>query len=225
MTNSFQNVLVVEDVDSTNMAVVQALQELDIVNVEYSQYCDDALLKIRKASSLGTPFELLVTDLSFRELRPNDQLTTGMQLIEAVKKDFPLIKIIVYSIEDASFRIKLLFEKYGINGYVIKGRKSIPELQKVVQDLFFSKDVVISSQAQAAISDKSLLEIESYDIELLKLLAKGNTQDNIGIIFKQSGISPSSSSSVEKNISRLKEYFGANNNVHLIAIAKDLGLV
>lgn len=221
----FQNILVVEDVDSTNMAVVQALQQLDIVNVDYSQYCDDALLKIKKASSLGTPFELLVTDLSFRDLRPNDQLSTGMQLIEAVKKDFPLIKIIVYSIEDASFRIKLLFEQYGINGYVIKGRKSIPELQKVVKDLYFSKDIVVSSQAQAALNDKSLLEIESYDIELLKLLAKGNTQDNIGIIFKQSGISPSSSSSVEKNISRLKEYFGANNNVHLIAIAKDLGLV
>ena len=221
----FQNILVIEDVDSTNMAVVQALQQLDIVNVDYSQYCDDALLKIKKASSLGTPFELLVTDLSFRDLRPNDQLSTGMQLIEAVKKDFPLIKIIVYSIEDASFRIKLLFEQYGINGYVIKGRKSIPELQKVVKDLYFSKDIVVSSQAQAALNDKSLLEIESYDIELLKLLAKGNTQDNIGIIFKQSGISPSSSSSVEKNISRLKEYFGANNNVHLIAIAKDLGLV
>ncbi len=225
MSTMFQNILVVEDVDSTNMAVVQALQQLDIVNVDYSQYCDDALLKIKKASSLGTPFELLVTDLSFRDLRPNDQLSTGMQLIEAVKKDFPLIKIIVYSIEDASFRIKLLFEQYGINGYVIKGRKSIPELQKVVKDLYFSKDIVVSSQAQAALNDKSLLEIESYDIELLKLLAKGNTQDNIGIIFKQSGISPSSSSSVEKNISRLKEYFGANNNVHLIAIAKDLGLV
>ena len=225
MSTMFQNILVIEDVDSTNMAVVQALQQLDIVNVDYSQYCDDALLKIKKASSLGTPFELLVTDLSFRDLRPNDQLSTGMQLIEAVKKDFPLIKIIVYSIEDASFRIKLLFEQYGINGYVIKGRKSIPELQKVVKDLYFSKDIVVSSQAQAALNDKSLLEIESYDIELLKLLAKGNTQDNIGIIFKQSGISPSSSSSVEKNISRLKEYFGANNNVHLIAIAKDLGLV
>ena len=221
----FQNILVAEHTDSTNMAVVQALQQMDIVNVDYVQYCDDALLKIKKASAIGNPYELLVTDLSFKDLRPIDQLLNGVELIEAVRRNFPSIKIIVYSIEDASFRIKMLFEKYAINGYVIKGRKSIPELQNVVKELYLGKDRIVSSQAKAAFNDKSLLEIESYDIELLKLLAKGNTQDNIGVIFKQLGISPSSSSSVEKNISRLKEYFGANNNVHLIAIAKDLGLV
>jgi hypothetical protein len=32
-------------------------------------------------------------------------------------------------------------------------------------------------------------------------------------------------SSIEKRINKLKIYFKANNNVHLIAIAKDLGLV
>ena len=221
----FQNILVAEDTDSTNMAVVQSLQQIDIVNVDYAQYCDEAMLKIKKASATGTPYELLVTDLSFKELRPTDRILSGVELIEAVKKDFPHMKIVVYSIEDASFRIKMLFKKYAINGYVIKGRKSIPELQNVVKELFLGKDRVVSAQANTAFSDKSLLEIESYDIELLKLLAKGNTQDNIGLVFKQMGISPSSSSSVEKNISRLKEYFGANNNVHLIAIAKDLGLV
>lgn len=221
----FQNVLVAEDVDSTNMAVVQALQQLEIANVNHTQYCDDALLQIKKAAFSGNPYELLVTDLSFKGLRPSDKLATGADLIEVVKRDFPATKVIVYSIEDISYRIKLLFEKHNIDGYIIKGRKSIPELQKAVQKIFAGETCIVSSDANAALNEKSLLEIESYDIELLKLLAKGNTQENIGVIFKREGISPSSSSSIEKHISRLKEYFSANNNVHLIAIAKDLGLV
>jgi hypothetical protein len=43
--------------------------------------------------------------------------------------------------------------------------------------------------------------------------------------FKNTGIIPNGSSSIEKRINKLKIYFKANNNVHLIAIAKDLGLV
>jgi hypothetical protein len=38
-------------------------------------------------------------------------------------------------------------------------------------------------------------------------------------------ISPNGNSSLEKRINRLKIFLKANNNVHLIAIAKDLGLV
>lgn len=43
--------------------------------------------------------------------------------------------------------------------------------------------------------------------------------------FKNKGIMPHGSSSIEKRINKLKIYFKARNNVHLIAIAKDLGLV
>lgn len=221
----FQNILVAEDVDSTNMAVVQALQQLDAQQVDHTQYCDDALLKIKKAAAINTPYELLVTDLSFKDLRPSDRIATGEELIAAVRKDFPQIKILVYSIEDKSYRIRALFQQYGINGYIVKGRKSIPELQQAVQAVYAGDDRIASTEAQDALKDKSLLQIESYDIELLKLLSKGITQENIGNHFRHSGITPNSSSSIEKHISRLKEYFRANNNVHLIAIAKDLGLV
>ena len=76
-----------------------------------------------------------------------------------------------------------------------------------------------------ALLDKSLLEIELYDIELLKLLAKGFTQEEVSIQFKETGTIPFGASSIEKRINKLKIFFKANNNVHLIAIAKDLGLV
>src|SRR5690606_6714977 len=89
----FQKILVAEDVDSTNIAVVQALQQLNIAEVHHTQFCDDAVLKIRKANALGSPYELLVTDLSFKDVRSSDRLSTGEELIMAVRKDFPAIKI------------------------------------------------------------------------------------------------------------------------------------
>ena len=43
--------------------------------------------------------------------------------------------------------------------------------------------------------------------------------------FKSKGITPYGSSSLEKRVNALKLYFKARNNAHLVAIAKDLGLV
>ena len=76
-----------------------------------------------------------------------------------------------------------------------------------------------------ALRDKSLIEIETYDISLLKLLSKGLILDEIALDFKSLGIVPNVSSSIEKRINKLKIYFKANNNVHLIAMAKDLGVL
>jgi hypothetical protein len=47
--------------------------------------------------------------------------------------------------------------------------------------------------------DKSLLEIEAYDITLLKLLSKGFIIDEISSSLKNSGIVPNGSSSIETN--------------------------
>ena len=43
--------------------------------------------------------------------------------------------------------------------------------------------------------------------------------------FKNAGITPNSKSTIEKRLNKLKIYFKANNPTHLVAIAKDLGLV
>ena len=83
----------------------------------------------------------------------------------------------------------------------------------------------MSQELSHALREKSIFEIEAYDISLLKLLSEGLIIDEIAVSFKESDIIPYSTSSLEKRISKLKIYFKANNNVHLIAITKDLGLV
>ncbi|WP_016990533.1 response regulator transcription factor [Flavobacterium sp. ACAM 123] len=221
----FKKVLVAEDLDSISIAVVQALETLSIEVIQHSKYCDDAYLQIKKALYDNEPYDLLISDLSFKTDHRENKLTCGDELIEAVKKIQPDIKTIVFSIEDKSYRIKSLFNNLGINAYVSKGRNSIPELKNAVESIFKTDEKNISSGLTYTLNDKSLHEIEAYDISLLKLLSKGCILDEISVEFKNTGIIPNGSSSIEKRINKLKIYFKANNNVHLIAIAKDLGLV
>lgn len=221
----FKKVLIAEDLDSISIAVIQALEMLSIVEIHHAKYCDDAYLKIKKALFDNEPYDLLISDLSFKTDHQENKLNSGEELIEAVKKVQPDLKTIVFSIEDKSFRIKSLFTNLEINAYVSKGRNSIPELKKTIQRIYNNQEVKLSAELSLALRDNSLFEIESYDIALLKSLSKGYTLENISSEFKESGIVPNGSSSLEKRINRLKIYFKANNNVHLIAITKDLGLV
>ena len=140
----FKKVLVVEDLDTISLTVVHALQELGVADVRYVKYCDDAYLKIKRAILDEEPFDLLISDLSFKTDHRENKLTSGEELIEAVKKDQPEIKTIIFSIEDKSFRIKSLFNKLDINAYVLKGRDSIPELKKTIKRIYADDKKIIS---------------------------------------------------------------------------------
>lgn len=221
----FKKVLIAEDLDTISIAVIQALEMLSIVEIHHAKYCDDAYLKIKKAIFDSVPFDLLISDLSFKTDHRENKFNSGEELIEAIKKLQPSLKTIVFSIEDKSFRIKSLYNDLGINAYVSKGRNSIPELQETIQRIYDTDEKIVSTDLSYILRDKAIFEIEAYDISLLKLLSKGHILEEIAKVFKDSGISPNGSSSIEKRINKLKVYFKASNNVHLIAITKDLGLV
>ena len=223
----FNKVIISEDFDSINLAVVEVLKDCNIKEVEYTKYCDDALLKIRKALLDGTPYDLLLTDLSFKEDHRDETITlkSGDELIAAVKELQPNIKIIVYSVEDKPYRIKSLFENHNIDGYVMKGRNSIPELKNAITLVYNSDQKYLSPTITYVLQDKTVNEIDNYDLELLKYLSIGVPQEQMEQQFKMLNISPNSKSSIEKRINKLKTYFKASNTIHLIAIAKDLGLI
>lgn len=221
----FNKALVVEDFDSVSTTMINAVKELSIPEILLAKYCDEAYLKIRKALLNNEPFDLLICDLSFKNDFRKNKLNTGEELIAAIRKVQPDIKIVVFSVEDKSFKIKSLFSDYGINAYISKGRNSIPELQKAILGIYNVNTTILSTELSNILSNKSLLEIEEYDIELLKLIAQGLMMVKISSEFKNKGIMPNGISSIEKRINRLKIYFKARNNVHLIAIAKDLGLI
>ena len=221
----FTKVLIADDIDFNDLCAAQILNDLNVREIQYAKYCDEALLKIKKAHLDGTPFELLISDLSFKADHRLNQLNSGEELIAAVKKQCPNIKIIVFSIEDRAHRIKLLFEELKIDGYVIKGRNTIYDLKKAIQKAYNNEPENISPELLYLLQDKTTSEIDNYDVQLIRYLSIGISQENIETEFKKEGISPNSKSSIEKHINKLKIYFKANNTVHLVAIAKDLGII
>lgn len=221
----FTKVLVVDDIDFNDAGAIQVLKKLKINTVEYVKYCDDALLKLKKASLDEMPYQLLISDLSFKKDHREIDINSGEELIDIVKKTFPEIKIIAFSIEDKSFPIKSLFEKYDINGYVIKGRHTMAELKTAIETIATSDEKYISQELAHILRDNTINEINSYDIKIIKYLSNGVSQGEMESRFLEDGIKPSSKSTIEKHINRLKIYFKANNTTHLVSIAKDLGLV
>ena len=114
--------------------------------------------------------------------------------------------------------------QYKINAYVHKGRNSIEQLKEAITQVYDRDDFYLSPNLKHVLRDNSTKEIDDFDVALIKQLAIGITQDELEQRFKELGITPNSKSTIEKRLSKLKDHFRANNTVHLIAIAKDMGI-
>jgi len=83
----------------------------------------------------------------------------------------------------------------------------------------------LSSHVSNALRPSQDLEIDDFDLLLVEKLSHGLSQDEISSEFKTKNISPSSLSSIEKRLNKLKIEFKANNAIHLVSKVKDLGLI
>lgn len=221
----FEKVLVVEDFDVINSGIKIALDELNIKEVDYVSYCDEAFLKIKKAFLKSESYQLIISDLSFENDGTPQQLKSGDELIEKIRNEFPDLKIIVFSVEDKSYRIQNLYNNLKIQGYVWKSRNGLKELKKAIHLAATSNEFYISPDLNSAIHPKKTIEITEYDVHIIEQLSKGVLQDNLPKIFEEKHIKPSGKSSIEKRLKFLKEHFNATNPAHLVAIAKDFGLI
>jgi len=221
----FKKVLIAEDMDFINSGIKSQLSSLGILEIDYVQYCDEALLKLKSASLNNKPFDLLISDLSFDKDYTAQKITSGDALIKEVRKEFPSLKIAVFSVEDKIFRVQNLFNEHKINAYVWKSREGLRELKKAIQKIYNSNSFYISPHVAGALSKNNTIEIADYDIFLIECLSKGLLQEQISIKLKEKEWAPTSVSTIEKRLKFLKEHFNANNPAHLVSITKDLGLI
>ena len=220
----FQKVLIVDDLGSINQGVNSVLEKLNVDSVETEQYCDTVYLKVKRALQDEKPYELLITDLSFQPDHREEKYTSGEELVAALVNVQPDLKVIVYSVEDRIQKARTLINDYGVNAYICKGRNGLTELEDGIHQVY-NNQTYLSPQIKQALNQNSDLEMSDFDIELLKYLAKGLSQDEISDELKKSSIKPNSLSSIEKKLNRIKDNFRANNTTHLVAIVKDLGLI
>lgn len=86
----FKKVLIAEDQQSISKGLKGILKDHNINNVQTTDCCDNALLKIKASLTKNTPFDLLITDLSFREAHTLKDVSSGIDLICNVKKTSPI---------------------------------------------------------------------------------------------------------------------------------------
>lgn len=220
----FKKVLLSEDIDTISQGIMAVMDALLIDHVQQVQYCDDAYLKIKKSNLDGVPFDLLITDLSFVPDHREQKLASGEELIKKLRQEFPALKIIVYSIENRPERVRNFMDDLKVNAYVVKGRRGLRELENAIVAVKHDGSY-LSPELSLSIKAKPSVEIVDYDIELLRMLSLGHSQDQISLHLKKKNIKPSSLSALEKRLNALRKHFGANNVVHLISIVKDLGLI
>ncbi len=220
----FKKVLISEDLGSISYGILSVLEALHIDNIQQVQYCDDAYLKIKKAAQDSQVFDLLITDLSFKADHRQQKYPSGEILIKALKEEYPTLKIIAYSVEDRPQKVRTVMLDSKADAYVCKGRNGLRELDEAIAAVF-NGETYLSPQVGHSLREIAPTEIDDYDIEMMKLLSNGLGQDQISTHFKSHNIQPSSLSAIEKRIIKLRNHFNANNSVHLISIAKDLGLI
>jgi len=220
-----KKILIAEDIDSINTGIISILKDRFNFIIEHSNSCDNAYLKIIRALQDEAPYDLLISDLSFKaEGFLTQELKGGEELVAAAKKTQPDLKTIVYTIEDKASLLRRLKEEKQVNGIVLKGQKSLNELCNAIEAVALQKDY-FTSEVQAILKNDSTTAIQSYDITLLELLSQGFTQQEISAVLKEKEIKPSSVSAIEKRIGELKHNLKANNSIHMVAIAKDMCLI
>jgi DNA-binding NarL/FixJ family response regulator len=220
----YKKVLISDDLDTINHGVVSVANSLGIADTHQVQYCDDAYLKIKKGVQDENPFELLITDLSYKSDHRAQKISSGEALIQVLHKEHPELKIIVYSIEDRIQKVRHLTNSYNLSGFVCKGRKGMVELEEAIKTTA-EGNRYLSPKIQNALGNSGAMEIDDYDIELLRLLSKGKSQDEISAHFKEWEVTPSSLSSIEKRLNKLRIEFQAKNAIQLVAVAKDMGII
>jgi len=220
----FQKILIAEDTFSTNQGLLQSLSPL-IPNIETAQYCDEALLKVKKALQDNAPYELIITDLSFDETHRERKLTSGEDLITALKKTQPDLKIMVFSIEYRIGKIKQLLEDFNIHSYIHKSRDDIKEIKKGLQQVYNNSTYLSSDVKKLLNNDQNIEDIDEVNIFILRLLSEGIAQKDIPEHLEKNSLPNYRLRSIQERVNKLKELLGANNPAHLVTIAKDQGFI
>jgi DNA-binding NarL/FixJ family response regulator len=223
----FQKVLIAEEFDIIYSGLKATLEEIEITStvIVHASYWDEAFMKLKKGVLNNSIYNLLICDLVFLRDHKSHEITSGKDFIKRVREEFPALKIIVFSDEDKSFIIQDLHKNFKINAYVLKDRDGQKELKKALHHMHYSEEFYISKELKGAIHPRKEIKISEYDIFLIKCLSRGFSQEDISLKLKKKRVSPSSTSAIEKRLKFLKENFNANNPAHLVALAKDLGVV
>jgi len=202
-------ILVVEDHAIVRAGIRRLLCERDDIAVMEAASGEDALNAIGRQA-----FALVLLDLNLPGL-------AGLELLRRMIRQAPALRILVFSQHTEAIYATRALEA-GARGFVSKNA-SPEELLEAVDTILaggvaIEKDVASEMAAHDLAEDSYLKPLTERDLEILRLLAAGNSlseiADKLGIAYK----------TVANTLSRIKEKLGVAQTSELIRIAMGRGL-
>ena len=221
----FHKVLIAADKASSALDLYQTLPKNPLIGkVLKVKFYDDAMLKFWAARAKGSPFDLLITDLYFTSTRDYQKLTSGEELIEAIRLFDTDIRIIVVSEKKQLCFIQKLFNKYHINGFLVKDSYELVELTNAIKTIASGLNYAPPTLPKLK-NSSNLQEITEYQICLIRLVARCDKIEDVAAHLKKNNIKPYAQRTVEDRLSKLKDIFNVKTTIQLVLAAKEQGLI
>jgi two-component system, NarL family, invasion response regulator UvrY len=202
-------ILVVDDHAIVRSGVRRLLADLRDLELQEAASGEEALEQIRDSA-----FDLVILDLNLPGLG-------GLELLRRLLKSSPNLSVLVFSLHTEAIYANRAMEA-GARGFVSKSAAP-EEFLAAVQTVLaggsvIERDIASEIATQEIGENAYLRPLTQRDLEILRLLAAGNSLAEIGealgIAYK----------TVANTLSRIKEKLGVTHTADLIRIAIGRGL-
>lgn len=204
-----KNVLVVDDHAIVRSGIRRLLATNPDLEISEARTGEDALNQVN-----GSNFQLLMLDLNLPGLG-------GLELLKRLLKADPRLSVLVFSLHtEAIYATRAI--QAGARGFISKNATP-EELLAAVETVLaggsvIERDIANEISAREAEGNVYLRSLNQRDLEILRLLAEGNSLTQIaevlGIAYK----------TVANTLSHIKEKLGVGSTADLIRIAIGRGL-
>lgn len=218
-------ILIADDHQLIIEGILSYIKDIDNLDIETTNSCDDAYAKIKVALT-DTPFQILFTDLSFDNANENSRIDSGENLIKTIKQENIPIKVGVITGHSETNRVFNVIQNLNPNAYLLKGKCNTAELTFAIEKML-AGEVYYTHEIHQKLLKRALIDIQMDDvaIQILKELPKHPKISNLeGIITKDDG-SLLKIRSIENKLAKLRTDLQANNNTDLVLKAKELGIL
>lgn len=179
---------------------------------------EDGMTVVTEASTGGRALEL------YREHRPDVLLMdyrlpdlTGVQVLEAVRAEFPQVRAIILSVFDGEEDIYRAVQA-GARGYLTKAAECEEVLRAIRRvaagETYFSAEIAAKLRAR-----EQRKPLTPRELEILRLLVKGHSTKEIVDILQMS------MGTIRLHISQILEKLEAFDRTRAVAIAIQRGIV
>jgi DNA-binding NarL/FixJ family response regulator len=149
--------------------------------------------------------------------------TNPIENVLLLKRNFPSLPIMIYTTDESEEWVRKMFAA-GVMAYVTK-KMGKPEIKSAIKEVHAGKTVFYGltgnkhSGKSVIMEDKDPFDLSPLMRDIIKLLSEGKSHKEIADIEGMPKIT------LEVMLHRMRKRFYAANNIQLIKICSDLGLV